>query len=230
MEITSSLWFLLWVYALPTILNAARHRKKITTKNKKQTAMKKLILFTFLFTMITIGAKAQKTTNFGVKGGVNFASISTENHLDPRSKTAIYLGALAEFSIGNKFSIQSEILYTRHFMNAYHVVYGGTFPRMEFTLDYIQVPVLAKFYISKNISLELGPSYNILLNDKIVDISNNNASRSDFAKKDEFSGILGATYKFKKGFFTSVRYCKGLSKTIFNDKINSFQFGIGFMF
>ena len=180
--------------------------------------------------MISITTKAQKKITFGVKGGINLASISSEDDLDPSSKTAIYLGALAEYSFNNKFSIQSEILYTRHNMNAYHAIYGGPSPRKEFTLDYIQIPFLVKFYLNKNISLELGSSYNILLKDKIVDLSNNNLVGTDFAKKTEFSGILGATYKLKNGFFTSVRYYKGLSKTMFNNKINSFQFGIGYMF
>ena len=192
--------------------------------------MKKTLLIIGLTIFTFTSINAQKKTTFGVKAGINLASISSEIDLDPSSKTAMYFGALAEYSISSKFSIQSEILYTRHNMTAYHAVYGGPFPRMEFTLDFIQIPVLAKFHINENISLELGPSYNILLNDKVVVLNNNNSSETDFAKKTEFSGILGATYKFKNGFFTSVRYYKGFSKTMFNNKINSFQIGVGYMF
>jgi hypothetical protein len=137
---------------------------------------------------------------------------------------------LTEFSIGNKFSIQPEILYSRQKTNSTEIVYGGPFPKKEYTLDYIQIPVLAKFYIYKNVSLELGPSFNFLLKDKVVNISNNNQSNSDFAEKTEFSGILGISYKLNNGFFTSVRYNKGLSESIKNGKNNSFQIGIGYMF
>lgn len=193
--------------------------------------MKKLILFTFLFSIISLTIKAQEGTTFGIKGGINISNFTSSSFSKFSSKTGIYFGGIVEFSLKNKFSIQSEILYSKQGSNSVEFYYGGTSQNFEFTLDYIQIPVLAKFYIYKNISLELGPSFNFLLNDKGVNKSDTNRpTQTDFGKETEFSGIIGATYKLKNNFFTSARYVKGFTESMQDRKNSSFQIGIGYMF
>jgi predicted porin len=191
--------------------------------------MKKTILSILFLTIFSLTTKAQSNTTFGVKSGVNFANINSEFNLNPSSKAAIYFGGFAEYALKKRFSIQSEILYSRQQVVAFEAVLGGPSLRVEYTLDYIQIPILAKFYLNKNTSLEIGPSYNILLNDQSINLSNN-AKRNNFAKKSDFNIALGANYKFNNGLFTTVRYYKGLSNIIYNNKMNAFQIGVGYIF
>ena len=76
--------------------------------------MKKIILI-IAFTIILIPTvKSQEKIQFGVKGGVNFTTMTSNDYLyDEKYKTGFYLGATVEIPLGKKFSIQPEILYSK---------------------------------------------------------------------------------------------------------------------
>ena len=102
----------------------------------------------------------------------------------------------------------------------------------DFKLDYIQIPVLAKIYLAKKFSLELGPSFNFLVKDEE---NYGTVSRSDIGSNFEFIGILGLSYKFKSKLFGSIRYVNGftvaLDESYDEDAKNiGFQLGVGYMF
>lgn len=191
--------------------------------------MKKLLSFILFTLCITLSVNAQKTIPFGIKGGVNISNMTSDGFAKAENKTMFHIGVLTEFSISDKFSIQPEILFSQQGTKAIEIVYGPGIHEYEYTLNYIQVPVLAKFYFSNQFSLEVGPSFNFLVNDKVV--SNSGYTEENVGKTFEFSGALGVSYTLKNGFFTSLRYTRGFTNVIYNDaKNNSFQLGIGFFF
>ncbi|MEP6262843.1 MAG: porin family protein [Gillisia sp.] len=192
--------------------------------------MRNLILF-FAFIIFTGSTvKAQEFVHFGVKGGLNLSQLDSDSFTETKSRTGFHLGLLAEIPLGNRFSIQPEVIYSMQGSEVEEIIFGDIINQAEYNLDYIQVPILAKIYLTESLSFEVGPSFNFLVNEKI------NGEEVDFGSNFEFSGALGATYKFKSGFFGSARYMYGFTDAFdrenFEIKVNNsgFQLGIGFMF
>ena len=101
----------------------------------------------------------------------------------------------------------------------------------EYKLDYIQVPVLAKIYFIENFSLEIGPSFNFSVNDKMI---YNSWRSTGTGKSFELSGIVGLSYKIKHRLFANARYFHGLTNALKDDymepKNYGFSIGIGYLF
>ncbi|HZJ35820.1 MAG TPA: porin family protein [Gillisia sp.] len=212
--------------------------------------MKKALLIISLTILTLTAVQSQEKIQYGVKGGVNLINMTSDFIYDKVDKTGFYIGGLAEIPFGNKFSLQPEILYSTHGAKGKEFVlatpYAGapaTAPYYgEYKRSYIQVPILVKFYLFKNLSFELGPSFNFLTRDKKItthtDSSNNYYSfnNSGFAEKFEFSGVIGVSYKLEGGIFGSLRYVNGFTAALdrgsyLEDVKNvGFQLGVGFLF
>lgn len=194
---------------------------------------------TFLLLVIAIvgvsaSSNAQEYWNFGVKGGVNFTNMTSDGFEDNNSRTGFHLGVLAEIPVSDRFSVQPEVLYSTHGTEE-----EGSNYTNEYKLDYIQVPVIAKFYLIDGLALEAGPSFNFLVQEEydfesgVLDIE----SDTDYASTFEFGGALGASYKFNNGFFLNGRYVIGFTDAFDSDSFdedainnNGFQLGVGFQF
>ena len=175
------------------------------------------------------------TPRFGVKGGVNFATISGEDFNDPESRTSFHVGALFEFPLAEIFSIQAEALYSgQGFESDVDGSWVGGEGKVEYQLDYINVPVLAKVYVLEGLSLEVGPQFSFKVNEEID--ANANADEGDLnlneAKDFEFGLAAGLSFETSMGLFATGRYNLGLTE-IFEDsdaKNSVFQIGIGYKF
>ncbi|QYA26223.1 PorT family protein [Gramella sp. MT6] len=194
---------------------------------------------TFLLLVIAIvgvstSSNAQEYWNFGVKGGVNFTNMTSDGFEDNKSRTGFHLGVLAEIPVSDRFSVQPEVLYSTQ---------GTEDERSNFTneykLDYIQVPLIAKFYLIDGLALEAGPSFNFLVNEeyKFDNGALDLEADSELASTFEFAGAFGASYKFNNGFFVNGRYVQGFTDAFDSDSFdddainnNGFQLGVGFQF
>lgn len=195
--------------------------------------------------LVAITANAQEADNtrsmspsFGVKGGVNFATVNGDGFDSPDSRTSFHVGALAEFPLAEMFSLQVEALYSGQGFetNIDGGILGGD-GKVEYQLDYINVPVLAKVYLFKGFSLEAGPQFGFLVNEE-VDFDAN-ADDGDFptdqAKDFEFGFAGGVTFQTEMGLFATARYTQGITEIMKDnngDKITNsvFQVGLGFKF
>lgn len=192
--------------------------------------MKNLILIFSLIIFTGTIVKAQESVLFGAKAGVNFTNMNSEGFSDNNTMTGLHLGLLAEIPITNRFSIQPEVLYSTMGTSAEEIMLGGSPRTTEYKLDYIQVPVLAKVYLTESLSVEAGPSFNFLVNEEI------GGAETDFGSSFEFGGAIGASYKFIGGFFGDVRYFNGFTDAVDSEnytnsiKNNGIQVGLGFMF
>lgn len=199
--------------------------------------MKKSVLVIALMLMSTTFISAQEFVYFGVKGGVNFSSFTGDGYddfVDPEERTSFHLGLLAEIPVSDRFSIQPEVLYSAQ---GYDISSMDGADDVEFQLDYINVPVLAKFYLFNRFSIEAGPQIGFLVNKEIDtnptgdggDISINDDNYKDV----DFALGLGASYKFSN-FFVSGRYNIGLSDIYDVEGVDAknsvIQAGVGLMF
>lgn len=190
---------------------------------------------------------AQEYVVFGAKGGVNFSTFSGDGSNafnDPNGRTSFNLGLLAEIPVTDRFSVQPEVLYSGQ---GYDISERDNANDIEYQLDYINIPVLAKFYVTDGLALEAGPQVGFLVNSEIdYNPSSTNDNNSISLSEDQFNTIdlsaaLGASYKFQGGFFVNGRYNIGLTD-IYDDSFSGnifsgtdakhsvVQAGIGFMF
>ncbi len=219
--------------------------------------MKKLLFFIVL----VIAGQTQlmgQEFGLGAKAGINFANLGgDEDEYDGKSKTGFHLGLVAEFMLTEKFGIQPEVLYSTQGTKIEEsgTEFGMTY-NFEATqdLDYVNVPILAKYYFTDALSLELGPQIGFLVKgEQEYTISLDGETESgkedikDYVKSTDFGLAAGLGYKFYGGLFVNARYILGLSSINDEDqgiddgfdedfisdskiKNNVFQLSLGFMF
>jgi hypothetical protein len=124
--------------------------------------MKKSILLVAIALFGFTSMSAQEYVMFGAKGGLNFTNMTSDGFDDNNSRTGFHLGLLAEIPLTERFSVQPEVLYSTQGTEARRLGVTG-----EYQLDYIQVPVIAKFYLIEGLALEVGPSFNFLVNEEV---------------------------------------------------------------
>jgi len=217
--------------------------------------MKKL-LFIAVLLMSTMGLRAQES-HFGVKLGLNRnafnltydSSASTISPDDYKGKMGFEVGVISEFKLSDKFAVAPELLYAS-IGDHYEVSKETSGVKVEASgntfLNYIQIPVMGRYYINDAFSLEFGPQIGILLSaeseyeTKITYGGNTNTDSGnvkDYKKEIEstdFGFNLGTGYKLENGMFFNLRYTIGLSD-IAKDKDliiknNTFRLGIGYFF
>lgn len=179
--------------------------------------MKKIILT--IAVMFAIGTAIAQEAKFGIKGGFVNANYGADAD-DGDARSSFYFGGLVDLSITEKFHIQPELLYTME---------GND--EDEFDLNFIRIPVMAKFYVAEGFNIQAGPE---------VAFVAGGGEAKDFLKSTDFALGFGAGYEFSSGLLIDARYNLGLSDL--NDfpvgsglegaKItqNSFNLGLGYRF
>ena len=198
--------------------------------------MKKSILFIAVMIMSTTFVAAQESVYFGAKGGLNFSTFSGDGFSDfeedSKARTAYHLGLLAEIPVSARFSIQPEVLYSAQ---GYDITELENAEDIEFQLDYVTVPVLAKFYVVNGFSLEAGPQFGFLVKNEIDSGDGSITLDDDNYKNFDLSIGLGASFKFNK-FFIYGRYNAGMTDIYetngvdIDAKNSVIQAGVGLLF
>ena len=159
--------------------------------------MKKTLVATAL---LFIGLANVNAQNFelGAKAGINFASIVGDNTSDVGPITEFQsFGLVSEIPLSKKFSFQPEVMYSvQGFDNDDELV----------NLNYLNVPLMAKYYVAKGFSLEAGPQLGYLLSAKQDD----NDVDENF-KSFDLGLNLGVGYKLENGLNFGARANLGLS-------------------
>ena len=186
--------------------------------------MKKLILITVITVLGLSNVNAQEF-NLGVKGGLNFATLTGENNSEIGWTTDFNLGVMTEIKISDKFSFQPELMYSGQ-------GYGSNIPSEgTIALNYLNVPLMAKYYVTKGLSLEAGPQMGFLLSTK-----GGTDTNKDQFKTTDLGVNFGVGYKLDNGLNFSARYNLGLTNINkmgdFSDKNRHgvFQLSIGYFF
>ncbi|HAT69653.1 MAG TPA: PorT family protein, partial [Flavobacteriaceae bacterium] len=179
--------------------------------------MKKLFLFAAIAAFGITNLQAQDGVSFGAKGGVNFSTLTGDDVDDldeDNARTSFHVGAIVEIPISDRFSVQPEILYSGQGIKFEDEDFLGQGTEAKIKLDYINVPVLAKFYLVEGFSIEAGPQFGFLVNDEF-EIEDSNGDTIESEDLDAASFDLGAAvglgYKFTNGLFLQGRYVFGLS-------------------
>ncbi|MTG98868.1 MULTISPECIES: porin family protein [Myroides] len=201
--------------------------------------MKKITLSLVAALAIGLTANAQTPdVKIGAKAGVNFANINGSD-ANGDTRTAFHIGAVAEIFINEKFSIQPELLYSAQGMKFDDIdeyYNDNTFITTSNTyttkLDYITIPVMAKYYIFQGLNVQAGPqfAFNVAAKSAGEDMK-------DVIKTFDFGLNFGLGYELPLGLFVDARYNLGLSnvtKKIEGETLKAkngvFQLSVGYKF
>jgi len=180
--------------------------------------MKKMFfLLAVIAGSFTAGAQG---IDLGIKAGANFSNFSGD--LDTDGITSFHAGAVLELNLVPVFSIQGEALFSSQGAE-YENAFGAA---EDINLDYISIPVLAKFYILPDrLSVMAGPQFSFLVDE---------AEEAWDTKSFDMALSGGAELKIIAGLFAQARYNVGLSNVSDEDEIdiknNVFQLSVGYMF
>ncbi len=203
--------------------------------------MKKLILALAIIFCAIYSVNSQES-HFGVKAGVNFASIGGDDTEDADGRTSFHVGVLAELMFTDQFGIQPEVLYSSQGAKAEDSESGFT-AKGELKLDYINVPILAKYIFSPGFSAHLGPQIGFLTNAEFEyeesfggETISGTEDVKEFMNDIDFGLAGGLGYKLDMGLFFNARYVLGISDinddddSDYSQQNNVFQFSVGYMF
>jgi len=211
--------------------------------------MKNLLMITAIVLFGFTNVNAQDKTAFGVKAGINLSTITGDEVDSFDGRTCFHFGVMAEFIISDNFSFQPELLYscqgsdysevfdiTEASLKAINAeTYDGTIK-----VDYLNIPLMAKYYVAEGFSLEAGPQVGFLLsakNEYNAPGDSGEEDIKDYVKGIDFGVNFGLGYKLENGINFGARYNLGLSDA--NDdpdlenttyKNSVFQFSLGYFF
>ena len=171
--------------------------------------------------IVCMSACAQ--VQFGAKVGVDathFWGKDTEHGM----KIGYQFGALMEYKFNSHFAIAPEVVFASQ---------GGKFKIYEaenkkadntFTTNYINVPVMFKWYATPNFSFDLGPQvgFNVYSKYQVGDLDAEDIK--DMTKSVDFGVGLGGTYNLTDNAFIQARYTMGLTD-VFKGELNEAKNG-----
>ncbi|CAM2906353.1 porin family protein [Flavobacterium frigoris] len=187
--------------------------------------MKKTILAVVALLAMSASVQAQ-LVKIGIKGGLNYANQNgsditiNSNNYQTSAITSYHAGLVAEIKLADSFSIQPEVLYS-----TVGATYKNAVDDFKNEVGYLSVPVMAKIYLNKVVSLELGPQASFLLSER-NNFDVNNATTFDFAAN------AGLGFKITKNFFLQGRYSLGLTDASKDAQVKNsvVQVSAGFLF
>lgn len=209
--------------------------------------MKKILLSAVILLSAISYAQDVK---YGAKLGINISSVSGDVE-NSKSLIGAQIGGFAEISISDKFAIQPELVFS---MQGAKTNYSETDVDYSYSdesktkLNYLNLPILAKYYVADKFALLAGPQFGFLISAKekydfsetsmgTTDSGSESIDVKDFYKSLALSFNVGATYSVTEKIFVDARYNLGLSsvaKEFEGEKIdiknNVIQVSLGYKF
>jgi hypothetical protein len=166
-----------------------------------------LLLSTSICCCLTDDANCQ--LKYGFKGGLNLAKGKFDEGTTAYT-LKFHLGFLANFSLGKKFYLQPELIYSQ---KGWRIPENTTNNYTSITLSYLNLPIFIGYRLNKSASLFAGSEVGIKLSGK----RNPEGSWKD-PYEDFDSGILvGANYTIASKIGIDLRYVHGFRGLIKRD-------------
>jgi hypothetical protein len=154
---------------------------------------------------------------FGIKGGVNLTNLYVDDDVsDENMKVGFNAGFFAKLPVTRGFSIQPELLYSSKGAKETYDNFIMGDGEYRFNLNYIELPVLAVFNLSKNFNLHVGPYVSYLAGVNIKDLNKDEGTIDEVAEldADNFNrfdyGLAGGLGIDISNFTIGARYNYGL--------------------
>ncbi len=139
------------------------------------------------------------------------AILSGTINIGPDFRTAPHFGLFGDFRFTETFALQPEVIYSGQ---GFHLAFRGG--QTTTSLNYLNIPVIAKIYVGNKFFLQAGPQLGILLSGRLKGTdSPNNVKIDEDVKKSykspDISLCFGLGVDFLKRFNLSGRYNMGIT-------------------
>lgn len=205
--------------------------------------MKKIAIALMCMIMATGAAMAQKQFTFGPKIGVDYTHYWGED-VNHGGQLNYQAGLFMEYRFTDKFSIAPEVVFAAQ---------GGKFDTKSSVLgvdieaketdhvNYINVPVMLKYYVIPELSIDFGPQVGFNVYSKYTaeakvgsESGKKTFDMKDATKSVDFGLGLGLTYNIAKDVFVQGRYTMGMTNVFKGEhqkaKNGNAQIAIGYRF
>ncbi len=166
--------------------------------------MKKFLIMAAM-TLSSAGAFAQYSGGeftLQPKIGLNVSNLS--HYDDSDYKAGLVAGIETEYHINNWFALSGGLMYSQQ---------GADSNKYKVTtkLDYLNIPILANFYIAKGLAVKAGLQPGFLLSAK-----NDDLNIKDVCEKVDLAIPVGISYEYK-GFCLDARFSPSVTSVFNND-------------
>lgn len=170
--------------------------------------MKKLLFLVLGLAGLCTAASAQTGFGWGVKGGINFTGVSNLEY--SQTKTGFVVGAFADYRFTDHFALSADVLYSRQGASMGKNDEGV---RIKGRLNYLNVPILANYYIIGGLAVKAGIQPGFLLSSKrIIKYDGNTDKRNiEGLSGADFSIPVGVSYDCPFGIILEARYNIGVT-------------------
>ncbi len=177
-------------------------------------------VFLFVLTMSN-NAVAQ---GLGIRAGANFATVTGGDIPEVGAITSFYAGVYYQMSlVKDLLYLQPELQYSSQGFSS-----KQTGESVDYSMDYIAVPILAKIYVIKIFSFEAGPQFGFNISDSF-DTTN---SKGYTVETFDPAMALGLNINLPFGLSLDARYVYSFTETVTNtsEKNQVIQAGLGLKF
>lgn len=185
--------------------------------------MKKGLIIIFVF-FVFFFSNSVASQGFGIRGGVNFSTVSGGEIPEVGSVTGYYGGVYYQMSIiKDLFYFQPELQYTSQ---GFSITSDDI--KTDYSLDYVTVPLILRVYFLKLFSFEAGPQLGFNVNDSF-DVEDLNG---ETVESFDPTLALGLNINLPLHISIDFRYVYGFNEVISNteEKNQVFQTGVSFRF
>lgn len=161
---------------------------------------------------------AAATSRFGLKAGLNLATITGAHPADIKAIAGLSAGFMADFGLGKYFAFHPELLYDQKGGKGSIDVLSGLGFSEEERLHYLDLPLLLRARAS-GFFFEAGPQLGYLLAQKSsftttvpgFDPETSTSTGLEGTRRFDVGYVLGLGYALPQGWELGVRYNGGLS-------------------
>jgi hypothetical protein len=200
--------------------------------------MKKIMMIAAMM-VAAISANAQNEVGqltLMPKAGINISTI-TGSGSDKKSKVGLVAGAEFEYGVAQNFDITAGVLYSME---------GAKIGDAKFNMDYINIPILANYYVVPGLAVKAGiqPAFNVRkkasYNGNTVNIDDVMNAVLDWTGAGVETGVktfnlsipVGLSYEYQS-FVLDARYNIGVTKLFKNadqGRNSTFAITLGYKF
>lgn len=152
----------------------------------------------------------------GIKFGGNLSNLSGDGTDDISSSINFQAGLFSEITMSEKFVLQPELLFSVY---GFEVGSGDFYENPNVRLNYVILPVIARFFVSETFCFDAGPQVGLLVTAK-----NGTGSLADVktAFNDKDYGVnLGMGLEITEVAAVSLRYYLGLADVSADENLNN---------
>lgn len=180
--------------------------------------MKKIMMIAAMM-VATVAAKAQfepGTFSLQPKVGFNLASITSD---DTKYKPGFAVGLEGQYQMNNWFALSAAVMYQQMGTKVKNI------DDLKWNIDYVNIPIMAKFYVTKGLSLNAGLQPGFMVKSKFK-VGDADLDVKDACNSFDLSVPLSIAYELPMGLAFEARYTYGLTnvgKDAFDSKTSSYD-------